>query len=1307
MSITYLSDKPITCDENLENDYELSQCDKDFYTNKCNKFLLKKELVERNCLLETPNKNVLYPNLNDVNFNIKISNKKEFNDNKYDGVIHTNIKEYSDKLANSEFTLAPHQDFVKNFLSMETPYNSLLLFHGLGTGKTLSSIGVCEEMREYMKKSGSRKKIIIVASVNVQDNFKLQLFDERKLELTDGVWSMKGGIGNKLLNDANPTNIKNIQRETIISKVKDIINVYYLFLGYIEFANYIVKIFNNKPTIKKVREEFDDRLIVIDEIHNIRKTEDNDSKKVAVNVELLVKTAKNMRLLLLSATPMYNSYKEIIWLLNLMNTNDRRGRITVGDIFDKNGNLKKDGGVELLIRKATGYISFIRGENPYTFPYRVYPIEFAKKNTFPFIHYPNYQLNLKKIKDEDKKRILSLYLVKIGNCSNCGKCQYCIYKYIMFKLREKKEATIPSFENMESFGYNILQIPMESLIISYPYEGIETQIKKIPKSKYSNVYEESFKEKEGLIETSESIEPIESIESIEPIEPIEAIESIESIESSESSESLDSNVSNEYSESNNTNNVYDIEPRELTGKIGLKRMMNFKDIRTPQPVKGEFSYKENTLKNYGRIFSYNEIGKYSSKIKTVLDNINIKKINGSYTVADGVILIYSEYIDGGLIPVALALEEMGFTRYGDNTKPLFEKMPSKIVDVRTMSPPVSSKDFMPARYSMITGDKRISPNNIFEVKGITNENNKDGHNVKVVLISRAGSEGIDFKFIRQVHILEPWYNMNRIEQIIGRGVRNFSHKDLPFEKRNVQIFLYGTILDKNEEESVDLYVYRVAEYKAIQIGKITRILKESAVDCIINHEQTNFTQENMLPKLEEGITQQLSNGHLIHDFKIGDAPFSPACDYMATCNYNCIPNKKLSEENLNEDTYNEYFINLNTERIIQKIKLLMRERFFYTKQNMINLIQIPKKYSIAQIYAALTKLIDDDKEIIIDKYNRSGCLINIGEYYLFQPNEISYKNISIYDRSVPVNYKHDSIIFNGNQNIVKPVINDIEYLGKIQLKTNKIYDDLQNNYNIVIEYSNMDNVEWGDENWYKHCGIVIKKITTKATASFGDIPRDVLLELLVAHLIETLLYHEKIELLNYIYSIKKDMNELEIMIKQYFDEISIKEKGVLYFILYDDKTMKLITVNKKKEIGESFLFDELKNTPKMKKEDSYKNDSYNSIVGFMGYSKNKKDMVFKTKNMLSKRDTGARCDEAGKAKTIKKINDILGFEFFTKNNTQNIKDKTGKIIQETTRGVELCIHLEFMLRYFDRIKKNNKIWFVIPEMAIYHNLYNV
>jgi hypothetical protein len=149
--------------------------------------------------------------------------------------------------------------------------------------------------------------------------------------------------------------------------------------------------------IRNLKYEFDNRLIVIDEIHNVRVADENKNKKVALELEDLVKSASNMRLLLLSATPMYNSYKEIVWLLNLMNTNDRRARIHVKDIFKKNGDfIKSDAkdGEEMLIRKATGYISFVRGENPYTFPYRVYPNIFARDATFPAISYPNYQMNL-------------------------------------------------------------------------------------------------------------------------------------------------------------------------------------------------------------------------------------------------------------------------------------------------------------------------------------------------------------------------------------------------------------------------------------------------------------------------------------------------------------------------------------------------------------------------------------------------------------------------------------------------------------------------------------------------------------------------------------------------------------------------------------------------------------------------------------------------------------------------------------------------------------------------------------------------
>ena len=56
--------------------------------------------------------------------------------------------------------------------------------------------------------------------------------------------------------------------------------------------------------------------------------------------------------------------------------------------------------------------------------------------------------------------------------------------------------------------------------------------------------------------------------------------------------------------------------------------------------------------------------------------------------------------------------------------------------------------------------------------------------IKVILLSKAGNEGLDFKCIRQIHILEPWYNLNKIEQIIGRCIREGSHLSLPPEKRN-------------------------------------------------------------------------------------------------------------------------------------------------------------------------------------------------------------------------------------------------------------------------------------------------------------------------------------------------------------------------------------------------------------------------------------------------------------------------------------------------------------------------------------------
>jgi hypothetical protein len=171
-------------------------------------------------------------------FNVKIAKHKEFFDTKYDGKIY-DIKTQADILCNAEFELLPHQIFVKNFMSFNTPYNSLLMYFGLGSGKTCAAIGVAEETRVHMKQIGMRKSIFIVASPNVQDNFRLQLFDETKLKLENGIWSIQSCVGEALLSEINPTYLKSLTKERIINQIKTIISEHYVFMGYTQFANFI------------------------------------------------------------------------------------------------------------------------------------------------------------------------------------------------------------------------------------------------------------------------------------------------------------------------------------------------------------------------------------------------------------------------------------------------------------------------------------------------------------------------------------------------------------------------------------------------------------------------------------------------------------------------------------------------------------------------------------------------------------------------------------------------------------------------------------------------------------------------------------------------------------------------------------------------------------------------------------------------------------------------------------------------------------------------------------------------------------
>lgn len=1198
----------------LEKDYETME--RDYNKSTFNQFLNKKELMNRAELLENKDYGFLYPSLDDPNFNIKIAEKKEFNDTSTIIKIE-NVQEEADKICNVVPELNPHQQFVRNFLSFSTPYNSLLLFHGLGTGKTCAAISVAEEQREYLKQLNLSQRIIVVASPNVQENFKLQLFDERKLEIKDGLWNLKGCIGNKFIKEINPTNLTGLTREQVSKQIKNLINNYYLFLGYIEFANFILKksSFSGEPSQKKIQRSlnkfFNNRLIIIDEVHNIRTSDENQNKRVAQELFKLVGMVDSLRLLLLSATPMYNSYKEIIWLINLMNLNDRRSQIKVKDVFDSQGNfIEKDDrevGKELLERKATGYVSYVVGENPYSFPYKIWPLQFSPKNSLinksgEIENYPSIQLNDREIAQPLEH--LDVYIEKIG------KYQEIVYDYIIDQLKSsiKNKSDLPNFENMESFGYIVLQKPLEALNMTYPLDILE-----------------------------------------------------------------------QYSDEENLT----IDSKELVGKNGLSRIMSY-SLSTAPPSRTNFQYKDLT---FGRIFSPDEIGKYSSKIK---------KISESILDSQGIVLIYSQYIDGGVLPIALALEELGFTRYG-NTPSLFAEPPVQKLDVKTYLPQseVDPSEFKAAKYIMITGDKYLSPDSTNEIKAITTPDNKNGEKIKVVLISQAGSEGIDFKFIRQVHILEPWYNMNRIEQIIGRGVRNCSHKDLPFNERNVEIFLHGTMLN-NPTEAVDLYVYRLAELKAVQIGNVTRLLKEISVDCLLNISQNNFNEDI----LQQEVKQKLSNG-LIINYKVGNKPYSAICDYKESCQYSCHPSKK--DLDINKTSYTESFIIMNNERIIERIRQLFKMKYFYYKDNLINLININKIYPMEQIDYALTQLIDERNEFIVDKLNRLGHLINVDDLYVFQPIELSDENISLYDRNRPIQYKRDYI--NLESNTIKGLLPQQEETKKV-LKIKKTKDDTSQDTSLIVKQEVEEErveddllaknlikeinkiytiavtpqlVVRGEKNYYKYYSLTISQLSE-------IIRLDYLQKFIIDHILESLSFEETLLLINYLfYTTDKEVEGYRL--KSFYEQ-QILQNGKIKGLLLNDKGKQKLVIQKTNEFKLAESEDYVDLAEEIKKL-IIPIDKYNNIIGFIGDFKQDYN-IFKVKLLDKKRHKGARCDQSPKKEALELLGKILDEKDIS--SYQNINQ------------IQICILQEIYLRYFQSINKNDKIWFLSPSIAILNNI---
>ena len=85
------------------------------------------------------------------------------------------------------------------------------------------------------------------------------------------------------------------------------------------------------------------------------------------------------------------------------------------------------------------------------------------------------------------------------------------------------------------------------------------------------------------------------------------------------------------------------------------------------------------------------------------------------------------------------------------------------------------------------------------------------------------------KNIREIHILEPWYHLKKLEQVIGRGVRYCSHKDLEEHEKNVTIYLYASLI-RDQDINIDIDIYSKAEKKSNEINLYSQ--RHYAIDKI-------------------------------------------------------------------------------------------------------------------------------------------------------------------------------------------------------------------------------------------------------------------------------------------------------------------------------------------------------------------------------------------------------------------------------------------------------------------------------------------
>jgi len=798
---------------------------------------------------------------------------------------------------NSDSPLKIYQTLVQQYLSYETPYRGLLVYHGLGTGKTATAISLAEGLRGQMRintllpasletnfigeimgdkvkgKMGWGKdelnidnNWLFVKISEIDDDFKdsykldgkvlrsiqnetvraVKQYEDKELE------KKAKSIRGFFIPDKNGTKYEDLekeQQEFLKRELEYLIKTKYNFIHYNPFPK--VKSDNIKEQSDKDEEEKEDEdlylldeeqkkkvltnnmkivkdlekrlkynkknfnvdspfygeCVVIDEVHNfVREILNPASKPSKVFYEWIV-NAENVKLVFLSGTPVINRPSEIAVLYNMLKGLIKIYTFTIksdlsmedvtrrcNEVFYKNPSLielfyveKKMGKIVIsFIQERTGFESLMDPDDKNEVVYTVQ----SKKEDFKHFNIFINEIydGLHEIFDgEDiipSKETYTDLSPRVKSGLLRGK--HTIYDKelnVVFNRKQKlfdilDDDVLTDMTNNDNFMRYFFEgrdeIPeMKRILMKRMLMGLTSYY---PIDRSSIVDMPIVVEPEYLPRGLENHKIVQKLNVVPCMMSQTQFEKYMEMWSKEKTMDAFARMRG-YEESPFH---YHMRTRQSCNIVYLDD-----DFRTTKKIEENKELIEDMkAKAYQTILDDNSLSidedlkNLSPKMFQIMNNINKFMKDGKPT---GKILFYSDFrSDGGSEAFELVLKSNGYQKF-DTKDPQKEKG---------------------KRYTFITGSEGPAERSISK-EYYNDKNNKHGEYIQIMIISSAGAEGISLTCVRQVHILEPFWNYVRIDQVLGRAIRMRSHTQLPKEDRNVEQYLYLATLPKGDNlESV-------------------------------------------------------------------------------------------------------------------------------------------------------------------------------------------------------------------------------------------------------------------------------------------------------------------------------------------------------------------------------------------------------------------------------------------------------------------------------------------------------------------------